>query len=57
MNDLIRRLEEWEKSVEREEQEEKKSRMWYLVERIGIVSILLAAIFLIHAAIKITSLE
>tara|TARA_R110002012_G_scaffold207994_3_gene377988 strand:- start:8500 stop:8673 length:174 start_codon:yes stop_codon:yes gene_type:complete len=57
MNDLIRRLEDWEKSVEKEEREEKRDRVWYLVERTGIIAMLVAVVFLIHAVIKIASLE
>tara|TARA_R110002020_G_scaffold3771_1_gene16708 strand:- start:8764 stop:8937 length:174 start_codon:yes stop_codon:yes gene_type:complete len=57
MNDLIRRLEDWEKSVEKEEREEKRDRVWYLIERTGIIAMLVAVVFLIHAVIKIASLE
>ena len=57
MNDLIRRLEDWEKSVEKEEREEKRDRVWYLIERIGIIAMLVAIVLLIHAVIKIASLE
>tara|TARA_R100000008_G_scaffold77754_1_gene58332 strand:- start:148 stop:324 length:177 start_codon:yes stop_codon:yes gene_type:complete len=57
MKDLIRRLEDWEKSVENEEREEKKHRVWYLIERAGIVAIIIAATFLIHAVTKIWSLS
>tara|TARA_R110000744_G_scaffold64637_2_gene132987 strand:- start:723 stop:896 length:174 start_codon:yes stop_codon:yes gene_type:complete len=57
MNDLIRRLEDWEKSVEKEEKEEKRNRVWYLIEKVGIVAMLIAVAFLIHAVIKIAGLE
>ena len=57
MNDLIRRLEDWEKSVEKEEREEKRDRVWYLIEKIGIIAMLVAVVLLIHAVIKIASLE
>ena len=57
MNDLIRRLEDWEKSVEKEEREEKRDRVWYLIERTGIIAMLVAVVLLIHAVIKIASLE
>ena len=57
MNDLIRRLEDWEKSVEKEEREEKRGRVWYLIERTGIIAMLIAVVLLIHAVIKIASLE
>jgi hypothetical protein len=57
MKDLIRRLEDWEKDVEKIEDEEKRERIWYLIEKIGIVGIIIAVVLLIHAVIKIGSLE
>ena len=57
MKDIIRKLEDWERSVEKEEKEEKRDRVWYFVEKMGIVSMLIAVTFLIHAIIKIASLK
>ena len=57
MKDLIRRLEDWEKDVEKIESEEKRERIWYLIEKIGTVGIIIAIVLLMHAVIKIGGLE
>ena len=57
MKDLIRRLEDWEKDVEKIESEEKRERIWYLIEKIGTVGIIIAIVLQMHAVIKIGGLE